>query len=231
MTTSGSYLSGDNPLPTERGDPAVHQIPFAKAFTRIGRAHYGVDWIERLTDRERWLFVRYHSTPADRLFARHGQALGAEIQSARDRAEWQIRQHATVVQWFEDRGLDREPVDACAFESAFSAAFGDAEALKQRQELDVSAQLRPTANSTHKAKSSGTQRDKIAFYAWMNDEKKKHGTYPPRDSGKRARAPWGAWAKEHGIVRQTVANWVKDAGATNPRGPHPKKSAELIRQK
>jgi hypothetical protein len=91
----------------------------------IGRALYGKDWVQR-SDRERFLQRRYASTPEEEVFARHGEELGREIQRARDRADWHLRQSARVFNWLERHGFAGRHFDSDQFEKAFDADFGSA---------------------------------------------------------------------------------------------------------
>ena len=64
------------------------------------------------------------------------------------------------------------------------------------------------------------------FILWATAEKKKHGQWPPTDTEKTgARMGWRQWATTNGICRETVGEWVKVHGLSNPVGA-PKKSVK-----
>jgi hypothetical protein len=91
-------------------------ISWIEAFTRVGHAKYGSDWIDRLTEREKYLIDEYRGSPVEEGLPEHsvskprkarpiGAALENEIGRADDRRRWKIIQDAYVGKWLKANGF------------------------------------------------------------------------------------------------------------------------------
>jgi hypothetical protein len=136
-----------------------HKISLDDASARIGEARFGVDWIGKLTERERWLIKRYvdrcHHKPSSILPSQityvgpggpfapvNDPALAAEVERARDRLEQMNDQYDQVYDWLEERGFDTETrsIDLTQFERAFETALTAEDVPRRSQpirELDL----------------------------------------------------------------------------------------------
>ncbi len=65
--------------------------------------------------------------------------------------------------------------------------------------------------------------DEVAFVRWAQEIKDTHGCWPPEMSMRRRNdvPAWRRWAKDRGILCETVREWAKKRNMRNPRGSPP----------
>jgi hypothetical protein len=91
-------------------------ISWIEAFTRVGRAKYGSDWIDRLTEREKYLIDQYCDVPVEGGLPEYsvskprkarpiGAALEDEVGRADDRRRFKIVQDEYASKWLKANGF------------------------------------------------------------------------------------------------------------------------------
>ena len=69
------------------------------------------------------------------------------------------------------------------------------------------------------------EQKKREFLEWAEDEKKKHGSYPPMEKSKKERETVDAWAARRDVNRDTARGWARGSGLARERGRPPNKTA------
>jgi hypothetical protein len=119
-------------------------ISWSEAFTRVGRAKYGSEWIGRLTEREQYLIDEYcvvtvsearsSILPGHASYLADGKSvwfkrspLGATLQDevgcADDRRRWKVVQDEYVMKWLADNGFSYPRVNLSDLESKLITQF------------------------------------------------------------------------------------------------------------
>jgi hypothetical protein len=119
------------------------RVPLNEAARYVGYAIFGDEWVNAITEREKWLIERYHNDQWIEITSRtvpgkigyydgkgrpdkpRDPLLAAEAARARDRREWCDEQWARAFRWLKNRGFDTDAatVDGEALVKEVARAF------------------------------------------------------------------------------------------------------------
>jgi hypothetical protein len=97
--------------------------------------------------------------------------------------------------------------------------FSAEDAKKLWPAVPDAGQQRSDPVSVETAQAAQVVELEVEFVEWMEAEKSRHGTYPPRDPpGTSARKPWTQWISDHSVTHKVAQSWVARHGLRNSPG-------------